>query len=86
MGVARIESRLIVSSRIDCGHLVRDQILLCTTEIMILIDFEVKTCDQLDIVLLGKDTAVLGVVASIEVVILPCALAHAGLSIVTTLT
>ena len=86
MTVARVERGLIVSRRVDCGYLVRDQILLCATEIMILIDFEVKTCDELDIVLLSKDTAVLGVVASIEVVILPCALVDAGLSVVTPFT
>ena len=83
MVVARVESRLVVRRCIDRGDGVRDQILLRTTEVVILIDLEVETSDELDIMLLSEEAAVLGVIASVEVVILPGALADARLPVVT---
>ena len=38
---------------------------------MVVIDFQVETSDELDVMLLCEETAILGIVAAVEVIIPP---------------
>ena len=53
---------------------------------MVVIDFKVETSDELDVMLLCEETAILGIVAAVEIIIPPGTLTDTRLAVVATLT